>query len=171
MDDGIRRATRHDVSSIAAVAIEVWLGTYLRHGISEAFADHVLTEHSADAVHARLRSPSHLLWVSQNRDGIDGFLQLTLGSPPPIVGCSPYEISTLYVQPRHQGTGKGSGLLRACLQHVVQVGGNGAWLTANAANDGALAFYRRHGFTDVGEAFFVFSDQAYENRVLTISLP
>ncbi len=60
----------------------------------------------------------------------------------------------------HQGTAKGSGLLRACLRHVAQAGGRGAWLTVIAANEGALAFYRRHGFTNVGEASFTLSDQA-----------
>ena len=169
--DSIRRAGLHDASSIAAIAIEVWLGTYLRHGVGEAFAEYVLTEYSADAMRERLRSGSHLFWVSQNRDGIDGFLQLTLGSLPPIEGCSPYEIRTLYVQPRHQGQGKGSGLLRACFRHVAQAGGSGAWLTVNATNDGALAFYGRHGFIDVGQAPFTLDGQSYENRVLAISLP
>jgi ribosomal protein S18 acetylase RimI-like enzyme len=169
--DSMRRAGLHDASSIAAIAIEVWLGTYLRHGVSEAFANYVLTEHSADAVRARLRSASHLLWVSENRDGINGFLQLTLGSPGPVEGCSLYEISTLYVQPRHQETGKGSGLLRACLQHVTEVGGECAWLTVNAENAGALAFYGHHGFTDVGPASFTLGGRSYENRVLMIGLP
>lgn len=171
MGDSIRRAGPHDASAIAAIAIEVWLGTYLRHGVGEAFADYVLAEYSADAVHRRLRSPSHLLWASQNRDGIDGFLQLTLGSPGPVEGCSLYEISTLYVQPHHQGTGKGSGLLRAALLHVAEVGGEGAWLAVNAANGRALAFYRRLGFADVGEASFTLEGQAYENRVLAVGLP
>lgn len=166
----IRRASLRDASSMAAIAVEVWLGTYLEHGVSRAFADYVLAEHSTDAVRKRLRSASCLAWVSENRDGIDGFLQLTLGSPAPPRDCSPYEISTLYVQPRHQGRGKGSALLRECLQHVRQVGGESAWLTVNAGNGGALAFYRRHGFDDVGQAFFVLGERSYENRILTIGL-
>lgn len=77
----------------------------------------------------------------------------------------------LYVQPRHQGQGKGSALLSACLQQLAAQGGESAWLTVNAENSNALAFYRRHGFADDGQAFFVLDGQFYENRILMISLP
>ncbi|WP_311202217.1 hypothetical protein [Leisingera sp. S132] len=38
----IRPAGMHDCSSLAALSIEVWAGTYLRNGISAHFADYVL---------------------------------------------------------------------------------------------------------------------------------
>lgn len=153
------------------VAIEVFLSTYLRHGVSGAFAEHVLAEHSIEAVRARLRSPGELFWVSRNLDGIDGFARLTLGADAPCEGCSTFEVATLYVQPRHQGTGKGSALLGACLAEVGRRGGASAWLTVNMANEAALAFYRRRGFAEVGRAEFVAGGGAYENRVLRVDVP
>ncbi len=149
----------------------MFLATYLRHGVSKAFAEHVLAEHSVEAVRARLWSPSEMFWVSENRDGIDGFARLTLDAAPPCEGCSTFEVATLYVQPRHQGSGKGSALLGACLAEVGRRGGANAWLTVNGANEAARAFYRRHGFADVGQADFVVDGRAYENHVLRRDVP
>jgi hypothetical protein len=43
--------------------------------------------------------------------------------------------------------------------------------SGGGSNDRALAFYRRQGFAEVGEASFTLDGQACENRVLTIGLP
>ncbi len=75
------------------------------------------------------------------------------------------------MQPRYQGSGKGSALLHACLAEVARRGGTSAWLTVNGTNEAALAFYLRHGFADVGRADFVVDGQAYENRVLRVDVP
>lgn len=149
----------------------MFLATYLRHGVGETLAEHVLAEHSVEAVRVRLRASAELFWVSENRDGIDGFARLTLGGSPPCNGCSTFEIATLYVQPRHQGTGKGSALLGACSAEVGRRGGANAWLTVNEANEAALAFYARRGFAEVGRADFVVKGRAYENRVLRGDVP
>jgi methyl coenzyme M reductase alpha subunit len=39
----IREASIDDASSLAALSIEVWIGTYLRNGVSKFFADYALS--------------------------------------------------------------------------------------------------------------------------------
>jgi ribosomal protein S18 acetylase RimI-like enzyme len=89
---------------------------------------------------------------------------------PPLPDCSPLEIRTLYVQPRHQSGGRGGALLRHALEHCRSIGGENAWLKVEAENRRAIDFYLRHGFTRIGSTDFVIADQAYENYVMRTNL-
>jgi diamine N-acetyltransferase len=89
---------------------------------------------------------------------------------PPPASRSPLEITTLYVQPRHQSSGKGVALLQRALDHCRSTGGERAWLKVSTENSRAIDFYLRHGFTKIGTTHFVIADQAYENHVMEINL-
>ena len=155
----IRKAEERDASSLAAVSIEVWVNTYLRDGISPVFADYVLAEFTAQKFRNAIGDPDMAIWVSENRTGIDGFVKVCSTAAPPLADCSPLEITTLYVQPRHQAGGKGGALLRHALDHCRSIGGENAWLTVEAENRRAIDFYLRHGFTRIGSTDFVIADQ------------
>ncbi|WP_349630609.1 GNAT family N-acetyltransferase [Bradyrhizobium sp. KB893862 SZCCT0404] len=162
----IRKAEARDASSLAAVSIEVWLSTYLREGVNAFFADYVLSEFTAQKFRDAVGDPNLSIWVSENRIGIDGFVTIGSTSTPPLANCSPLEIMTLYVQPRHQSGGRGVALLQRALAHCRSMGGERVWLKVNAQNDRAIAFYLRHGFKRIGSTHFVIADSAYENFVM-----
>ena len=166
----IRKAEERDASSLAAVSIEVWVNTYLRDGVSPVFADYVLAEFTAQKFRNAIGDPDLAIWVSENRTGIDGFVRVCSTAAPPLADCSPLEITTLYVQPRHQSGGRGGVLLRHALDHCRSIGGESAWLTVEAENRRAIDFYLRHGFTRIGSTDFVIGDQAYENYVMRADL-
>ncbi|MDH2350924.1 GNAT family N-acetyltransferase [Bradyrhizobium sp. SSUT18] len=162
----IRKADERDASSLAAVSIEVWLSTYLREGVSAFFADYVLSEFTAQKFRNSVGDPNLSIWVSENRIGIDGFVTIGSRSTPPLANCSPLEIMTLYVQPRHQSSGRGLALLQRALDHCRSIGGESVWLKVNAENRRAIDFYLRHGFKKIGSTHFRIADSAYENFVL-----
>lgn len=162
----IRSATASDATSLAALSIEVWLGTYIREGINGFFADHALREFTPDRLGSRLQEPRRTILVSQNVVGIDGMIELVAGASAPVAGCSDVEIATLYVQPRHQGAGKGIALLEAGLAHARSSGHAGVWLAVNAQNTAAVTFYERHDFQHAGETHYEIEDQRYLNYVM-----
>jgi diamine N-acetyltransferase len=166
----IRKAEERDASSMAAVSIEVWLNTYLRQGVSAFFADYVLSEFTAQKLRNAIADPDLAIWVSENRIGIDGFVTVCSTATPPLASCSRLEIATLYVQPRHQASGRGAALLHCALDHCRRMGGESAWLKVNAENGRAINLYLRHGFVRVGTTHFVIADRAYENHVMKIGL-
>jgi len=166
----IRKAEEQDASSLAAVGIEVWLNTYLREGVSSLFADYVLSEFTAQKFRDSICDPNKAIWVSENRIGIDGFVSVCSMATPPLPDCSRLEITTLYVQPRHQSSGKGVALLQRALDHCQGIGGEGVWLKVNAENSRAINFYLRYGFSKIGSTNFVIGDNAYENFVMKADL-
>ena len=162
----MKAATPKDASSLAAISIEVWLGTYIRHGVSGFFADYALSEFTAEKFTAILNDPLETVIVSENRDGIDGFIRISWGQKAPIAGCSDVEISTLYVQPRHRGRKIGQTLLQEGLRLCAERQVCHPWLTTNSENTGAIAFYQANGFALTGQTHFRIQDQAYLNEVL-----
>lgn len=166
----IRPAVLNDASCLAAVAIEVWLNTYIRNGVSAFFADYALNQFTTARFEEILSRNDSAIWVSENSVGIDGFIRISLKAEPPLEGCSDLELSTLYVQPRHQGSGTGGELLATGLQFCASTGRPNVWLSVNAENMRATKFYLRNGFTKIGETHFQIDDETYPNHVLRHNL-
>ncbi len=136
------------------------MDTYIREGVNAFFADYVLNEFTAAKFKAILDDPAETVWVSENAKGIDGFVRVTQGKVAPVEGYSDVELTTLYVQGRHQGKGIGLALLKQALAL------GDLWLATNIENENAVAFYLAQGFTIVGETHFEIQDEAYLNHVI-----
>ena len=161
----LRLARASDAPILAAISIEVWLGTYIRRGVNAFFAEYALNEFTADKFAALLEDPQEHFIVSDNEDGLDGFVRISHGKAAPVANCSTMEISTLYVQPRHHGRGVGRLLLGQALNYARDANSPSVWLTTNSENVPAIAFYRKQGFEKVGTTHFRIQDQAYLNDV------
>jgi len=162
----VRPAVTGDATSLAALSIEVWLNTYIRNGVNAFFADYALAQYTGAYFGEVLSNSAERILVSDNAQGIDGFVRVTTGAAAPAPGCSDVTIATLYVQPRHQGSGVGKRLLEAGLACCAATGRPDAWLTVNAENERAIRFYLNHGFQQVGDTHFHIGDQAYPNHVM-----
>lgn len=161
----LRKANHADASSIAAISIEVWVGTYLKKGVTSVFADYALSQFTTQNMQTLIEDPSQYILVSQNEEGIDGFIRLSANSPDPVTGGADMEIATFYVQPRHHGKGIGKRLLSAAFAHCRDAGAQALWLATNAENAPAIAFYRAQGFRQIGETSFCLDGKAYLNAV------
>lgn len=169
-EPSLRRAKASDASSLAALSLEVWIGTYLRQGISAHFADHVLADFTTARMLDRIKDERQTLIVSQNRDGIDGYIRLLRDRPDPVAGDHQTEVATLYVQPRHHGRGLGRALLHAGMEAAREDGASSLWLSTNSENTPAIAFYLAQGFSRIGTSDFRIDDQAYQNDVFARGL-
>lgn len=165
----IRPAQKSDAASLAALSIEVWVGTYLRRGVNSFFAEFALSEFTAARFETLLEDGQDLLMVSENEDGIDGYIRLAEDRIAPVDGLSDLEIVTFYVQPRHHGKGIGSALLDIAVEYLREKGRPSIWLTTNSENTPAIDFYLAKGFRQVGVTDFRIGDQAYPNHVLALN--
>lgn len=168
---GLRTAQISDASVLAAISIEVWLGTYIRQGVNAFFADYVLSEFTEEKFRSLIEDADEHIVVSENKDGLDGFTRISSKSAAPIDNCSTMEISTLYVQPRHHGNGIGRALLQEALRHARDAKVPSVWLTTNSENTSAINFYTSQGFERIGTTHFRIQNQAYLNDVFRYAFP
>lgn len=167
----LRMARHSDASSLAALSMEVWIGTYLRKGVSGFFADYALAEFTSAKFEAIIANEKDVIIVSDNEDGIDGFIRVGFDCPSPVSGGSQTEIKTLYVQPRHHGKGIGKALLSQAVAACADRKCTSVWLAVNSENTGAIDFYRVNGFAFDGQTHFRIGDQTYLNEIMTRQVP
>ena len=165
----IRQAKNSDAAAIAVLSTEVWINTYLRNGINETFANYALKEFTKEKFEMVLMSTNETILVSENSNGIDGFIRLSTDKTCTSISASPCEITTLYVQPRHQSKHVGLHLLKAGIEHCLEQGHAQPWLAVNTENERAVKFYLRNGFIKDGQTYFEIEDGKYLNEILVFS--
>ncbi|WP_316861473.1 N-acetyltransferase [uncultured Cohaesibacter sp.] len=168
----VREARPEDASALAGLCIEVWLHTYCRPGIPSNFADYALATYSKANLACLIQDPdAHLLvetvdYPDAKQEGLRGLLHWSDKISPPLDRCPAAEIVTLYVRDRHKGQGIGSALLSASYREMQEAGHRSAFLSVNAENVPAAAFYLHLGFEEIGETHFEIDGGRYRNLVL-----
>ena len=162
----IRTAAQGDAARVAVLTAQVWTHTYATDGISEDIAAYVLCELNADRYRAAIDDPSTLLLVAECGSCLVGFAVVKIGSVCNVDCVTDTELKTLYVQEHFTGQGIGRLLLQAAQTQSRQRGSVALWLSVNATNDRAMAFYARLGYRKIGTSYFVLGNARYENHVL-----
>ena len=161
-----RQALPSDAECLAALATQVWLHTYATDGISTAIAHYVLSEFSARKFATILTQEKSTVLVAEIDGNTVGYALVNVDAPCPS-GSSTVEVVSLYVQAHFARQGVGLALLHACQQLAKQCTGSvDIWLTVNAQNLPAIAFYAKHGMVKTGTAYFELGGEKHENHVL-----
>lgn len=162
----IRTGQKRDANRIAVLAVQVWLHTYATHGIDNEIAQYILSELTVERFSARLGDPDTDILIGECAESMVGFAAVKFGASCPSGGSSVVELQTLYVQEHFVGQGIGRSLLQAAEAKARERSGSPLWLTVNARNARAIAFYARQGYAKVGTTDFVLGQSRHENHVL-----
>lgn len=125
---------------------------------------------------AHIAHPDHDVLVAAVGPEILGYALALFGpdgSPAPGLGVTLNPaglLSKCYTDPKVHGTKAGASLLVAAEERARVRHAEGLWLNTNAHNIRAQRFYRKHGFSRVGDIDFVVGgivhhDPVFEKRV------
>lgn len=162
----IRPGQPGDASRLAVLATQVWLHTYATDGITEEISQYVLSELTVERFSASLGEPETIFLVAECGECLVGFAAVKFGASCPSVAGPAVELQTLYVQEHFVGNGVGRSLLQAAEARARERSASPLWLTVNAKNVRAIAFYARQGYSKVGTTYFVLGKGRHENHVL-----
>ena len=146
MDDAdflIRRAVPHDAEAARRVLVETWHDTYDSILGSEKVTEITGRWHAVEVLAQQIGSPDALFLVAEHPSRIIGHALAQMPQPGVLF------LSRLYVLPTWQRRGVGARLLGAVAEW--RAGAARMRLNVKAENVKGVAFYRRHGFTVVGE--------------------
>ena len=162
----IRIGTSEDASRLAVLAAQVWLHTYATDGITADIAEYVLQELTLEKYLQTLNAPSCRVFVAESGASLVGLAVIKFDTPCPAGGHSSAELQTLYVQDHFIGQGAGKLLLQAAEAEARQRSNGVLWLTVNAKNARAIAFYAHQGYIKAGTTYFALGEGRHENHVL-----
>jgi len=162
----IRQGVPADTACLAALAIQVWLHTYATDGIRSAIARYVLSEFTTEKFAGILADTESQLLVAEMNQHLVGYALVKFGAVCPTSSLSNVELATLYVQEHFTRSGLGSALLARCQNLARERAGSARlWLTVNARNERAIAFYRKHRFEQAGTTLFELGGEKHQNHV------
>lgn len=180
MTHRIRHAGSEDAAALARVAAETFPLACPPHTTPQAIADFIAANLTEARFTEYLRDPARQLLLLEVAGTDDlggagaadavtaGYAMVVHGAPsdPDVVAAigagDTTELSKLYVQPGHHGSGLASGLMDAAIALAVAHGSPTIWLGVNQHNERANRFYGKHGFEVAGPKRFLVGDR-YED--------
>jgi diamine N-acetyltransferase len=147
----IRDATPGDAAPVTQLAQRVFAETYRQILPARTIEHHLRTELSGGAICSELIKRNDRTLVAYRNDALAGICRLTHSTPAACVPFRPsIEISRLFVEREHRGTGLAHELLIYSRHAAWEMGAAAIWLCVPETNSRALHFFRKHGFRDVG---------------------
>src|SRR5262245_249933 len=164
----VRPLAEADIKDAAALAAEVF-----RFAYGDAFNDsarldqYLLATFAPEPFASQLRSESVTCLVGHVDEQLAGILKLAATAPPAVVeGASCVELAKLYVRERFHGTGIAGALLKSAMDAAGTFGYDMMWLCVWERNLRAQAFYRKSGFTVVGDVVIPMNGVPFRDLVM-----
>jgi ribosomal protein S18 acetylase RimI-like enzyme len=135
--------TLDDADEVARVHVRVWQEAYAGL-MPAAYLDALDADAFAVGWRERLGAPRPDVnsWLARDEVGVVGIA--TSGPARDEDAPTPWQLYAINVLARGHGSGVGSALIQTA------IGDRAAYLWVVEGNDRAIAFYRKHGFTDDG---------------------
>ncbi|HJU38153.1 MAG TPA: GNAT family N-acetyltransferase [Tahibacter sp.] len=166
----IRPARADDAAALAELGARTFVDTYGDFAADD-LALHLARHFGASQQAREIADPDVATWLAHGGGALAAFAQVRRGPAPACVNDrDAVELHRLYVERAWHGRGVAQRLMAAACDAARTFGGASLWLKVWQRNARAIAFYRKCGFADVGEAAFVVGNDATTDRVLVLEL-
>jgi ribosomal protein S18 acetylase RimI-like enzyme len=163
----IRRAAASDAAALSALAEATFRATFGPHNAVTDVEAHCARAFSEDMQSQEIADVDGLTLLAQADGTPIGFAQLRWRSAPACVpGRRPGEIHRLYLRADHHGQGVAQDLMNASIKEMAARGSDMIWLGVWEENRRAIAFYKKFGFTAVGDHVFMFGTDPQRDIVM-----
>lgn len=130
--------------------------TFQADNTEENMRLHCAAHFSPELQRAEILDTGIATFVAEDESKLVGFAQLVLKrSAPGVSAAYPSELHRIYVASTWHGTGVAGRLLDSALKAARRAESDYIWLGVWERNPRAIAFYRKAGFTPLGEHEFV----------------
>ena len=167
----MRRAEPRDAAALARLAESTFRAAFGDANTRENMDAHCRAAFG-EAIQAReIADPAVDTFVAESGEELVGYVQLRRSRAPACVEAArPIEILRFYVETSWQGKGLAQRLMSRSLESARECGADVVWLGVWEHNPRALAFYRRWGFSEVGDQVFRLGDDPQRDLVMVLPL-
>jgi diamine N-acetyltransferase len=167
----IRAGDLADAELLAELGARTFRDTYAGDTAADDLEAYIAANYRRDVQARELQDPTHLYLVAEVASTPAGFALLRSDvREQGVPGRRPVMLAQIYVDRPFIGRGVGAALMRRAVAEARDrdhdVLGVGVW----ERNTRAIAFYRRWGFTEVGDMGFMLGDELQRDLVLALWL-
>jgi len=167
----LRTATDDDAKPLAQLAEATFRDTFAAVNSAANMDAHCRARYGEARQAREIADASMHSFVAEHDGALVAYAQLRFGPAPDCVrAVHPGEILRLYVHRDWHGRGLAQRLMDASLAALRERGADIAWLGVWEHNARAIAFYRKFGFTEVGDHVFPVGDDPQRDLVMVKSL-
>ncbi|MFN7947977.1 MAG: N-acetyltransferase [Blastocatellia bacterium] len=157
----IRRATPDDAAMLVELGTRTFYAAFRNACSAEDMQLYLSTWFTLEQVTNELHDQQSLFLIAEVAGAPAGYAKMQAGETPDCISDpQAIELSRLYVEQQHLGSGVGPALMQACLDEAGQRGHRTVYLGVWEDNHRAQAFYRKWGFEKVGEHIFMMGNDA-----------
>jgi ribosomal protein S18 acetylase RimI-like enzyme len=169
----LREAGLGDEHRLAAVGAASFLESYAGTLSGDDILAHCAVQHSPMLYEDWLLGGEVRIWLAEAAEGRAPVGYIVM-SPPDLpsgdIRPGDVEIRRIYVLHRFHGERLGWSLMKTALDAARRTGKKRALVGVYGKNDLAIAFYKRVGFTVVGERKFTVASTVHDDLVLALDL-
>lgn len=163
----IRRAIPSDAGALALLAERTFRDTFEAMNSAENMALHCAATYGEALQLAEIAYPAMHTLVCEEAGELIAYAQLRWDHAPAcVVGEHPGEIQRFYLATAWHGKGIAQQLMSACLRELAARSCDVVWLGVWERNWRAQAFYRKFGFTEMGDHVFMLGPDAQRDIIL-----
>ena len=164
----IRLARIGDEAALSLVAGATFLEAFAHQIPAPDIVVHCIEKNRPDWYAGLLADPESRCFLAETVGGAPiGYALLTRPDFATIaLEPGDIDLKRIYVLAPWQGTGVAAALMEAALAEAAGMGKTRTLIGVYGENHRAVAFYRRHGFDQIGERRFTVGDQLYDDIVL-----
>ena len=167
----IRPAKLTDAASLAAIAERTFRETFAAENSAKNINLHCADKFSAQIQGEEISDPQLVTLLAEIAGELVGFAQLRLTHATAYVkGDRPAELHRIYVSSKWHGRGVANELMRAVCATAAEAGSDCLWLGVWERNLKAIAFYRKRGFSVVGDHVFMLGQDPQRDLIMAAQL-
>ncbi len=167
----IRCANSSDAQVLADLGASTFVETFAADNTPEDMSAYLVQAFTPTRLAEELADPKATFLLASVEGEPAGYAKLYQGETPGCVtGESPMELARLYVVRKWLGVGVGRALMQRCVDEARGSGARVMWLGVWEKNLRAQAFYRKWGFTPVGEQVFQLGADTQTDWVMQCTL-
>jgi len=168
----ISLADVHDAALLAEFGRDTFLRAFegqIERSDLEAFAD---KRFGIAQQQTELTDPDTVIFIARVGNELVGYAKLSKGTAPAEVNAARViELERLYLPSMWFGTGVAQSLMDACIGEARDQSSDVMWLDVWDQNRRAQAFYRKHGFSLIGERPYVVGTITQRHLLMSLTLP
>jgi diamine N-acetyltransferase len=164
----IRRATEADAAVLSEFGARTFLEAFGADNAPDDMRLHLDSAWRPELQRAEILDLELDTLLAVSDGGVlAGFAQLHAGrAPSGVATVRPMELKRFYVDKPFQGQGLAARLMQAVHQQALVRGARELWLGVWERNERAQAFYRKHGFRQVGTKIFMVGTDPQTDHVM-----